>query len=141
MVGWDIGEGANIMTDNDKYYLQDSRSYVGNDMLFWARGGNGYTTDLSKAEVYSKDDAVKQHRGRETDIPWPKAYIDVRWRPAVDMQYVNRTEALAGTGIELIKPPMIKRETYNCHQCGRFMSIGTYYSESGCPNCGANNRP
>lgn len=32
---------------NKLFYLQDSRSYVGNDVLWWAKGGGeGYTTDL-----------------------------------------------------------------------------------------------
>lgn len=92
------------------FYLQDSRGYVGNDVLWWAKNGNGYTTDLSKAHVYTKDEAVKQHEMRETDIPWPKDYIDAKTRPAVDMQYINRAEALEGTGIVLCKPQKPKAE-------------------------------
>ena len=92
------------------YYLQDSRGYVGNDMLFWAKDGKGYTTDLSRAHVYTRHDAVSQHNFRETDIPWPKNYIDQRTRPAVDMQYVSREEALSGTGIVLIKPQKPKKQ-------------------------------
>lgn len=124
----------------DQFYLQDSRSYVGNDMLFWAKDGAGYTTDLSKAHVYAKDEALSLHRQRETDIPWPKSYIDARTRPAVDMQYVSRTEALSGTGIELIKPRKQKPETYRCDDCGKFLSIGDYYCGSGCPHCVKENR-
>ena len=55
----------------DEYYLQDKRSYVGNDILFWADGG-GYTTDVSKAEVFTKDRALRLNQSRETDVPWPK---------------------------------------------------------------------
>ena len=86
-----------------EFYLQDSRSYVGNDVLWWAKNGNGYTTDLDKAHVYTKDEAQRMHKSRPSDIPWPKEYIDARTRPAVDMQYIDRQEALAGTGIEIIK--------------------------------------
>lgn len=125
---------------SDQFYLQDSRSYVGNDMLFWAVDGNGYTTDMRKAQVYTKAEAVAQHRQRKTDIPWPKDYIDARTRPAVDMQYVKRAEALAGTGIELAKPAPKKPDTINCGGCGRFMSGIARYLAS-CPNCGADNRP
>ena len=89
---------------DDKYYLQDSRSYVGNDMQFWAKDGQGYTTDLRKAHVYTKYEAENQHQCRETDIPWPKDYIDAKTRPAVDFQYVSVEEALKDTGITLIKP-------------------------------------
>lgn len=83
------------------FYLQDSRSYVGNDVFWWAKDGKGYTTELSKAHVYSKDDAQSRHNKRVTDIPWPKDYIDSRTRPAVDMQYIKIDDALAGTGIVL----------------------------------------
>lgn len=125
----------------DQFYLQDSRSYVGNDMLFWCKDGAGYTTDLRKAEIYTKEDAMALHRQRETNIPWPKSYIDAKTRPAVDMQHVSKTEALRGTGIELIKPRKPKQETYRCHSCGKFLSISDYYSSCGCPHCKADNRP
>ncbi len=121
------------------FYLQDSRGYVGNDMLFWAKGGNGYTTDLRKAEIYSREEAYQQHVCRETDIPWPKEYIDERTRPAVDFQYCKRDEALAGTGLTLIKPKMPRRATYRCDHCGSFMSERQRWNE--CPKCGGDNRP
>lgn len=86
---------------DELFYLQDSRSYVGNDVLWWAKEGKGYTTDLSKAHVFTKEEALSQHNDRETDIPWPKSYIDQKTRPAVDMQYIRRDEALKGSGIVL----------------------------------------
>lgn len=124
---------------SDEFYLQDSRSYVGNDMLFWAKGGNGYTTDIRKAEVYTKAKAVAQHQSRISDIPWPKAYIDAKTRPAVDMQYVKREEALAETGIVLIEPQKPRKETFNCGGCGRFLNKQQYWRL--CPHCGGDNRP
>lgn len=128
------------MPDDDQFYLQDSRDYVGNDMLFWAVDGKGYTTDMRKAQVYTKAEAVAQHESRITDIPWPKAYIDARTRPAVDMQYAKRAEALAGTGIELRKPAPKKPDTINCGGCGRFIG-GTERYLGDCTHCGADNRP
>lgn len=74
----------------DEYYLQDTRSYVGNDMLFWAVNGNGYVTDLRKAHVYTREEAVRQHQSRKSDLPWPKEYIDNLQRPVVDMQDAKR---------------------------------------------------
>lgn len=70
----------------------------------------------------------------------PKSYIDAKTRPAVDMQYVKRAEALAGTGIELRTPPKARREVAHCHGCGRFLSVEQVYSPA-CPSCGADNRP
>ena len=122
------------------YYLQDNRSYVGNDMLWWAKDGRGYTTDLSKAHVYTKEEAVKQNQSRETDIPWPKEYIDERIRPAVDMQYCDKTVALKGSGIKLRKPRKRRKPVFNCGWCGIFMSEIQYYTEK-CSKCGKWNLP
>jgi hypothetical protein len=113
----------------EKYYLQDYRSYVGNDMLWWADGG-GYTCDITKAEVFSKEDAMALNKARYTDVPWPKEYIDNRTKLVVDMQCVKREEWLKGTGIELQKPPKKKRRIYSCGICGRFVSEEDYYHRS-----------
>ncbi len=125
------------MTDK-YYYLQDSRSYTGNDMMWWAHGG-GYTSNLLDAEIFEKDKAVRQHESRETDIPWPKKYVDSKIRPAVDMQYCFIKEALKGTGIKLIKPKKISKPRYRGEICGRFVSEETYYSscyhDNGCHGC------
>ena len=112
---------------SELYYLQDKRQYVGNDVLWWAKDGKGYTTDLSKAEVYTKEKAIRQNSHRETDVPWPKDYIDAKTRPAVDMQYIDIQIALQGTGIQLAQPPLPKNETYKCEHCGKFVSENEFY--------------
>jgi len=122
------------------FYLQDSRSYVGNDALWWAKEGKGYTTDLSKADLYSREDAVRQHNCRETDIPWPQEYIEARTSPAVDMQCIKRDEALSGTGIVLHKPRKQKKGVIKCQGCGCFMSELQLWSGA-CQKCGCDNRP
>lgn len=67
--------------------------------MWWAKDGNGYTTDVSKAHVYTREIAFRQAAARGTDRPWPKAYIDAKTRPAVDFQYIDHAEALAaGSG-------------------------------------------
>jgi hypothetical protein len=125
------------IVDKDQFYIQDSRSYCGNDVMWWSQDG-GYTTDISKAHLYTKDEAVRQHKNRETDIPWPKSYIDQKIRPVVDMQYINRTEALTGTGIVLIKPARQLKDTYQCNGCKRFMTRQQYYGAD-CEHCGTDN--
>ena len=62
-------------------------------MLWWAKDGKGYTTDLRKAHVTSEDE-FKQGAPRHTDIFWPVAYINNLARPTVDMQYAKRDAAL-----------------------------------------------
>lgn len=122
------------------FYLQDSRGYVGNDVLWWAKDGIGYTTDLSKARIYTKDEAQRMHLARTSDIPWPKDYIDGKTRPAVDMQYIKRSEALEGTGIEIVVQTKEKADRHKCHQCGSFMSTVQLWAGT-CPKCGTDNRP
>lgn len=122
----------------DEFYLQDSRSYVGNDILFWREGG-GYTTDVSKAEVFTKEAALRQNRSRDTDIPWPKNYIDNKTRPAVDMQYTDIKEALKGLKLKLYKQPPAPKPRHRCDGCGAFISEDQVYL--GCPKCGEDNRP
>lgn len=124
---------------SNQFYLQDNRSYLGNDILWWCDGG-GYTTDLSKAKVFTKEEAIAQNKDRISDIPWPKEYIDQRTRPAVDMQYCKLHEALKGTDIVLSKPPKRTKPVYRCEDgCGRFVSEEEYYSSvyhgHGCKNC------
>lgn len=125
---------------SELYYLQDKRTYVGNDILWWAKNGFGYTTDLSQAETYTKDEALSQHRSRETDIPWPKEYVDSKIRPSIDMQDVDINEALIGTGIDLIKPAKPKKEAYRCFHCGIFMTQEQFYAAD-CYKCGGDNSP
>lgn len=108
---------------SEKYfYVQDSRSYVGNDVLWWALAG-GYTTNLLKAEVFTFDRARRIHLSRNTDIPWLKSYIDDKTRPAVDMQYIRREDGLKGTGLKIIKPkkkrPTTGKTRGNCPTCGK----------------------
>jgi hypothetical protein len=125
--------------DSDLFYLQDSRSYVGNDVMWWALGGNGYTTDLRNAQAYTREEAQAMHNARESDIPWPKQYIDGKTRPAVDFQYLSKV-AVAAAGIALAKPRKTRPDTINCSGCGRFVRDIDRYSQD-CPHCGADNRP
>ena len=77
-----------------EYYLQDNRGSVGNDMMWWAKDGKGYTTDIDRAEVFSEFEAMQQHESRSTDVPWPKDYIDSRTTRVVDIQHVDRSVAM-----------------------------------------------
>lgn len=82
---------------SDLFYLRDNRSNTGSNMMFWATGG-GYTTDLSRAEEFTRIKAFAQHECRETDIPMPKALVVSSSRLVVDMQYLRRERANASGG-------------------------------------------
>lgn len=80
-------------TKQDKpFVLQDSRSLLGSVMMFW-RDGGGYTSDLSKAEKFTKDSALAQHSCRSSDVPWPLDYLAERAKPAIDMQLLRNEYA------------------------------------------------
>ncbi len=77
------------------YYLQDTRSYVGNCPLWWAQDGNGYTSDLRKAHRYTFQEAMGKHLSRETDLPWACSEIDPLQRPTIDVQDMHKLRSNA----------------------------------------------
>ena len=82
------------MKDKNLYYLQDSRTYTGNCMMWWRENGAGYTSDITEAWALSYKRAMSYHKARHTDIPWPVDYIKKKARPRVDFQYVDDSAAL-----------------------------------------------
>ncbi|SDJ40288.1 hypothetical protein [Pseudomonas abietaniphila] len=70
----------------DQFYLQDSRSYVGDGLTFHGKEHRGYYTDLDKCHLYTQEQACGH---RDTDIPWPKDYIDARAHHGVDCQLMD----------------------------------------------------
>lgn len=133
--------GLGSPTVDQLYYLQDSRSFAGNNIIWWAKNKCGYTSDLKKAHVFEKDSAVRQNKRRATDIPWPKEYIDSKIHPVVvDIQYVKIKEALMGTGVKLAKEKRHRKPVVNCIGCGRFLTVSQVY-DINCPNCETDNLP
>lgn len=80
--------------DDDLYFLQDKRSFVGNCAVWWAQDGKGYTTQIALAHRYTKDQAFKQHGIRQTDVPWPCAVIEPLAKLTIDVQDMHRTNGL-----------------------------------------------
>lgn len=79
--------------DSPRFVLQDSRSYVGSNLVFWAEDSQGYTTDLRQAMQMDAASAFRQNQSRPSDIPWPLAYLQERQRDKVDCQYVRVDDA------------------------------------------------
>lgn len=73
-----------------RYYIQDSIQYVGNCVVFWAKNSNGYVTDISKAGLYSEEEAIAICKNRDTDIMWSENYIKDRLQLTCDSQYIDR---------------------------------------------------
>lgn len=78
----------------ESFYLQDSRFYIGNDMVWWSKEGKKFTTDLDKARMFTQAEAMAMHHVRHTDIPWPVDYIREHSQCSVDMQCVHRSHLL-----------------------------------------------
>lgn len=71
---------------SESFYLQDSRSCTGNNVMFWRTGGCGYGTNLDELEVYTLSEAQHQHSERESDVPLLKSLVDEKSILAVDCQ-------------------------------------------------------
>jgi hypothetical protein len=51
---------------------------------------SGYTTDLRKAQKYTLEEAMSQHRSRDSDLPWLCSEIDAIQRPTIDAQDMHK---------------------------------------------------
>lgn len=82
-------------SSDEFYYLQDSRSYVGNAVLWWGINGNGYTTDPGKANKYTREEVLERLKtSRETDIYWPASKVEAAIKNFVDIQGLNREDKI-----------------------------------------------
>lgn len=79
------------LPDDEYFYVQDARSYVGNAVLWWGLNSSGYVTDPKKAHKYTKEEIVKKFSdGRDTDIIWPASHVESAIKEFVDIQGLNR---------------------------------------------------
>lgn len=79
-------------TNQQQYYLQDSRGLTGDNLMFWGVPG-GYTSDVNRSEIWTEEKAFAQNNARPEDIPWPVEYVKAHSRYVVDMQNVKFNEA------------------------------------------------
>jgi hypothetical protein len=70
----------------NRYYIQDSRTYVGNCCLWWRPKSSGYTTNLNDAGIYP----LAETRHRETDIAWAVEDVDAVAMRTVEIQILRR---------------------------------------------------
>lgn len=78
------------------YYIQSG--YVGNAILWWALESKGYTTEISKASKFTKEEA-KEIIKRPQDIAWECFHIDnneAAKKLVIDVQYLNSKYKLIG---------------------------------------------
>lgn len=124
---------------NTPCYVQLSQAWDGND-LYWASSDGGFDANLDLAQIMPLDVALSRYGADagNSRIIWPKSYIDSKTRRIANHHAMNVTDALAGTGISLIKRA-VKKQKLTCFGCRRFLSEIQFWHT--CPNCGVSNRP
>lgn len=84
------------MNTEELYYIQNG--YVGNAILWWGINSRGYTTDITKAGKYTKEEAEKIIQ-RPQDIAWLCEHIDNNEKAkklTIDIQYLDTQFRLVG---------------------------------------------
>lgn len=75
--------------DDSFFYIQNG--YVGNSVYWWGKDYNGYTCDITKAGLYSKQEVLDNFiTGRPEDIIWESGHVLANVRQHVDGQYLSR---------------------------------------------------
>ena len=82
------------------FYLRDTRSNVGSTCMLWAKDGNGYTSNLDKAHIYTLEEAQRYFNRRHTDVPLSKGLVDAVATVRVDHQYLDDCMAGLATGCD-----------------------------------------
>lgn len=93
---WGIKKYYETVGEGKLFYIQDTRDFIGNDLVWWAKGG-GYTAHLDKAELFNLQEAKRICSDRKTDRMWPREYIDINSVKVVDSQYVLYRDCQADT--------------------------------------------
>jgi len=74
---------------NQEYYYLWNGGYVGNAMLWWRKGGAGYTTNLDEAHKFTKEEAMNYQKARNSDIPYLCAHVDDKSIRIADSQHID----------------------------------------------------
>lgn len=78
------------LKDSDTFYIQGSSQYVGNSILWHGLNGNEYTTDISNAQKYTKEQIIKKFENlRDSDIIWSAKHVDSNVSMHVDAQNLD----------------------------------------------------
>jgi hypothetical protein len=75
-----------------QYYIQRHASgYVGNSLIWWRKGGRGYTCDIDQAEVFDGEDDHFKNVANEAAkfTAWEKNYIDSIVSKHVDSENID----------------------------------------------------
>lgn len=80
------------------YYLQDNRTFQGNYMMWWAKGRQGYTSNIQNAHVFTAEELAEMSL-RKTDVVWNCDYINSKIKHCIDCQDCNHDEMKETTAL------------------------------------------
>jgi hypothetical protein len=81
--------------NSNMYYIRNE-GYLGNALIWWARGRNGYTCDIDNAHKFTKEEAERICE-RHQDTAYKCEYIDgldSAKKTIIDSQYVDEEERM-----------------------------------------------
>lgn len=99
------------MEKEQMYYLQDSRTYVGNCPMWWAKDSGGYVCNLDNAKLFTYEEVMQLNSERSSDIPWKQQDVEIAVRRLVDAQYmVKSDEDGFYSNLEKLKTEKLQKE-------------------------------
>ena len=84
-----LSDGRIDIDSGAVYLIQDSRTYVGNDVSWWRPDSEGYTCQIDEAGLYTEDFC---RRLRSTDVVWRAADIFPLATRVVDVQRIHSAD-------------------------------------------------
>lgn len=88
------GTGERLPDGGEPWVIECTKSGTRDwSALWWAPNRRGYTTDLSAAGRYSREEAESQARHRDIDRAYPLAFVQSLAKPRVDRDTLHRVAA------------------------------------------------
>jgi hypothetical protein len=75
--------------DEKLYCIQDTRSYIGDSVVWWRVGGRGYTYDIDQAWIVGESEARRIESIRGTDKAWPVELVEASIVRSVDISLLR----------------------------------------------------
>lgn len=78
-----------MIEEDNEFYLWKTDEDWCSAAVFWGEDNNGYVTDISKARVFTKEQAQRKYNDRPIFVPVAKECVDERIIHKVDCQYIS----------------------------------------------------
>lgn len=74
--------------EEEHFYVQNG--YVGNSILWWAKDGKGYTTNIDRAHKFTRQETLDNFVTSKKDYkPWPASHIEENISMHVNAEHVS----------------------------------------------------